>query len=84
MQEWKLVAESWLASLPTGEEFTADRMIAAIGLQDDPTQGQNRNRVIGARMSAWAKAGEISFTGSFSRSKRPEGHGNRQPVWRKA
>lgn len=84
VQQWRLIAEEWLREMPGGTEFTADTMIAAIGLPDGPTQGQNRNNVIGARLSAWSKSRAIVFTGRFHRSERPERHGNGQRVWRKA
>lgn len=81
VQMWKILAAEYLFSLSSGTEFTADDMVAEIGL---PDEGVNRNNVVGAWFSAHAKAGDIVFANRLGRSKRVVRHGNLQRVWRVA
>lgn len=79
VQQWKDNAQAWLDRQPSGTEFTADQLVAAIGL---PDSGPARNNVVGAWISAQSQLGRISFTGAFRKSERVAGHGNLQRVWK--
>lgn len=80
VQEWKDAADLVLALLPRGSTFTADYIVARVGL---PDEGVARNNVVGAWFSAKSKAGILRFTGRFQKSERVIGHGNLQRVWEK-
>lgn len=76
---WKTRAGDWLDEQPEGLLFTADDLVAAIGL---PDSGVARNNAVGAWISAQSQAGRIEFSGEFRKSRRVEGHGNLQRLWR--
>lgn len=76
---WKLQADAWLDEQPQGALFTADDLIAAIG---KPDVGQGRNNAVGAWINAQRNRRRIEFTGRISKSRRVEGHGNMQRLWR--
>lgn len=80
VQEWKDAAEILFERIPGGATFTADDIVARIGL---PDTGVARNNVVGAWFSSKSKAGAIRFTGRFRKSERVIGHGNLQRVWEK-
>ena len=80
VQVWKIMAGGWFNQLPIGAEFTADRLVAAVG---KPDEGVYRANAIGALISSWSKRGLIDWTGRFAKSERVEGHGNLQRVWRR-
>lgn len=75
---WKLEADAWLATLAPGTVFTADELVAAVGL---PDIGPTRNNVVGAWFSAKSKSGQLRFENRMRKSKRPERHGNANRVW---
>ena len=77
--DWKQRAAWWLQGRSDGSVFTADDLVAAVGL---PDTGPARNNVVGAWISAQAKTGLIEFTGELVKSRRVEGHGNLQRRWR--
>lgn len=80
VQEWKAKADEMFERAPISAQFTADNIVARIGL---PDEGVARNNVVGAWFSAKSKAGRIRFTGRFLKSERVIGHGNLQRVWEK-
>ena len=75
---WRRRADQWLADQPVGVEITADKLVAAVGL---PDTGPARNNAVGGWMSAQAQGGRIRFTGRYTKSARPIGHGNLQRIW---
>ena len=81
VQQWKEAANEWLATRDRGVVFTADSLVAVVGL---PDVGPARNNVVGAWVSAQSKMGRIVFTGRLKKSERVERHGNLQRVWRVA
>lgn len=77
---WKEAARAaidTLAAVP-GHTFTADDVIAAVGL---PDHGPNRNNAVGAIMAAAGKRGVIAKTGHYAKSRRPAGHARMVAVW---
>lgn len=73
--EWAHRADHWLdACTDHGSVFTADDLIAAIGL---PTGSENQ---IGARFQAWRKAGYIRQAG-VTTSTRRSNHGRLLRAW---
>lgn len=76
---WREQADQWLDAQPYGTLFTADDLVAAVGL---PDSGQGRNNVVGAWVGSQARRGLIEFTGRMGKSRRVEGHGNLQRLWR--
>jgi hypothetical protein len=81
VQAWKEAAGYWLFDLPPGHTFVADDLVAVVGL---PDSGPGKNNVVGAWISAQAKAGRIVWTGEYRKSARVVGHGNRIMEWRLA
>lgn len=80
VQLWKDAALSWLRGIEHGREFTADDLVAEVGL---PDRGVARNNVVGAFFGAQSKLRLIVWTGRFAKSERVIGHGNLQRVWRR-
>jgi len=78
VEAWKGNAESWLEGVERYATFTADDLVAVIGL---PDQGVARNNVVGAWLAAKSRKGVIRWTGRFKKSERVIGHGNLQRVW---
>jgi len=78
-QPWRMRASAWLLAQPAGIEFTADDLVAVIGL---PDVGVNRNNAVGAWVAAQARLGRIVWTNRYRRSARVVRHGNLQRVWR--
>lgn len=76
---WKEQAEWWLEQQVSGFVFTADDLVASIGL---PDTGPARNNVVGAWINAQARHRRIEFSGELRKSRREAGHGNLQRVWR--
>lgn len=76
---WKEQAEWWLEQQEPGFIFTADDLVADIGL---PDHGAARNNVVGAWINAQARHRKIEFSGELRKSRREAGHGNLQRVWR--
>lgn len=76
---WKAAAAAWLGEQPRGRVFTADDLVAAIGL---PDSGVARNNVVGAWVAAQARRGRIVWTGEWRKSRRVIGHRNPQRVWK--
>lgn len=76
---WKEQAEWWLEQQEPGFVFTADDLVADIGL---PDTGPARNNVVGAWVNAQARHRRIEFSGELRKSRREAGHGNLQRVWR--
>ncbi len=79
VQLWKAAAGRWLLELLPGTLFTADDLVAAIGL---PDEGVARNNVVGAWIAAQSKLGLIVWTKQFRHSERVIGHRNLLRVWR--
>lgn len=79
VQLWKQQAERWLDEQPQGRLFTADDLVGDVGL---PDVGQGRNNVVGAWTNAQQRRRRIEFTGRLDKSRRVEGHGNLQRLWR--
>jgi hypothetical protein len=71
--EWKARAEAWLERQPTGTRFTADHLVAAVGL---PHGSPNQ---VGATIRAWA-GHRIRAIGA-ELSTRRECHGRLVRVW---
>jgi hypothetical protein len=80
VQAWKAAAGAWLGGRSRDSEFTADDLVAAIGLPDPSDRG--KNNVVGAWINAMARAGKIVSTEKRRKSARPQGHANPQLVWR--
>ena len=80
VQVWKKRADEWFYALAWGMVFTADTLIAAVGV---PDIGANRNNVVGAWFSGKARKGEIEWTGHFAKSGRATRHASYQRIWRK-
>ena len=62
----------------TGTPFTADDVIARVGL---PSWGTNNNNAVGAIFSAAVKRGWIVPTGVYRKSRRPKSHARVIAVW---
>lgn len=77
---WTLQAEAWLDEQPQGSLFTADDLQAAIGKPEPDKNG--RSGAAGAWINAQARRRRIESTGRKSKSRRVEGHGNEQTLWR--
>jgi hypothetical protein len=73
--EWTARANAWLAGLSLGVIISADDLIAEEGL---PKGSANQ---VGARFSAWAKAGLIRIEGVKTAHRR-ESHGRLVRTWR--
>lgn len=78
VQEWKEHAERWMMSKPCGFEFTADDLIYAIGV---PSEGANKNNVVGAWFNAKSKSKAIFWTGRVKHSSRVSRHTGLHRVW---
>lgn len=77
--EWRNRALDAIRDLAaTGLPFTADEVIAAVGL---PDVGPNRNNAVGAVFSAAAKRGWIVKTGHYRPSRRVLAHARVVAVW---
>jgi hypothetical protein len=79
VEQWKATADVWFASLPVGERFTADTLVHECGL---PDEGQNRNNVVGAWISAKARVGQCREVGRV-KSRRVVGHRRKITLWAK-
>jgi hypothetical protein len=77
---WMDRADRWLAEQPRGRLFSSDDIVAAIGRPHQIAAG--KNNVIGAWTNSRARLGRMEDTGRMVRSKRVEGHGNKQALWR--
>jgi hypothetical protein len=78
VQPWRVIAAAELEQLATaGSPFTADDLVAVVGL---PDTGQNRNNAIGGLFGSAAKRGTIRRTG-FRRTERVLGHARTVSVW---
>ena len=76
---WAMRAHDAITELArTGREFTADEVVARVGL---PDAGTNRNNAVGAVFASAAKQGEIVKTGAYRPSRRVIGHGRIVAVW---
>jgi hypothetical protein len=73
-EEWTRRADGWLNTLYIGVIITADDLIADEGL---PNGSANQ---VGARFSAWAKAGRIRIEGVRQATRR-ESHGRLLRTW---
>lgn len=78
VQAWKDAASAWLEAQSSELEFTADDLIAAIGVADE---GANRNNVVGAWLNTQRRTGRIRFAGRLRKSERISRHGNLVRVW---
>jgi hypothetical protein len=78
---WRERADRWLAEQPQGRLFTADDLVAAID-KPFPAGGPAENNAIGGWINAQARGRRIEFTGRLSTSRRVQGHGNLQRLWR--
>jgi hypothetical protein len=77
--EWKHRALDAIHDLAaTGQPFTADEVVAAVGL---PDFGSNRNNAVGAVFSAATKRGWIVHTGVYRKSRRVISHARAVAVW---
>jgi len=76
---WKEQADWWLDQQEPGFVFTADDLVADVGL---PDHGAARNNAGGAWVGAQARQRRIEFSGELRKSRREVGHGNLQRVWR--
>lgn len=78
---WKEHAERVIYNLATtGLPFTADDVVAEVGLPDG-TVGMNRNNGVGAIFSACAKRGWITPTGHYMKSRRRSNHSAVLAIW---
>ena len=76
--EWALMAKATIIELAsTGQPFTADDVIEAIGL---PSYGVNANNAVGAAVSAFARKREIVRVG-FVQAKRAQSNGRIISLW---
>lgn len=73
--EWTARANAWLSSMYLGVIISADDLVAEEGL---PKGSANQ---VGARFSAWAKAGLIRMEGVKTAHRR-ESHGRLVRTWR--
>jgi hypothetical protein len=78
---WKEHAERAIYNLATtGLPFTADDVVAEVGLPDGRV-GMNRNNGVGAIFSACAKRGWIKPTGHYMKSRRRSNHSAVLAIW---
>jgi hypothetical protein len=78
---WKEHAERAIYNLAaTGLPFTADDVVAEVGLPDRSV-GMNRNNAVGAVFSACAKRGWIRSTGHYMKSRRASNHSAVLAIW---
>lgn len=79
---WKDHAMGALYDLAsTGKTFTADDLVARVGLPDANAVGMNKNNAVGAIFSAAAKAGWIVPTGNYRKSVRRSNHSAVLAIW---
>lgn len=79
VRNWKAAAAKWLSEQQAGRIFTADDLVAEIGL---PDEGKDRNNAVGAWVAGMSASGRIVFTGKFRPSERVIRHRNSQRVWK--
>jgi hypothetical protein len=78
---WKEHAERAIYRLATtGLPFTADDVVAEVGLPEGKV-GMNRNNGVGAIFSACAKRGWIRPTGHYMKSRRRSNHSAVLAIW---
>jgi len=77
---WQQDAGRWFMTLPEGTTFTMDDVIRAVGL---PSEGANRNNVVGAWINGLARMKFISWTGRLVKSERVTRHAGEAKEWRK-
>ena len=70
---WTAEALRWVYRLPTGTEFTAEDLCAAVGRPERPNS-------VGARLSALARSGLIVEAG-YVQAERSERHASRMLRW---
>lgn len=81
--DWSPAATRALRDLAaTGEGFTADDVVARVGLPRGTAQ--NANNALGGLFAGASRAGLIVRTGDMVESRRREGHARRITVWRGA
>lgn len=75
---WSLAADDWLAQLDPGEQFTADDLVAAVGLPD------GSHNAVGAWVRGSAAGGRIADSGTVRKATRVASRTRRLVVWCKA
>jgi hypothetical protein len=78
--QWKHVVDTFVCSLPLGEEFTTDRVWFNIERAGVTTP---EPRALGAIMLALARANIITKTGRYQPTTRAKAHARPIPIWRR-
>lgn len=78
--EWQHDAQLEYFNWPLGFVFTPDFLVSRIGL---PSEGANKNNVVGAWINGMAKAGFIVWTGNTVKSQRVKRHAGEAKEWMK-
>lgn len=80
LKEWKIAAQACLERLArAGVEFTADDLVAHVGLPRLPLPGMNN--AVGGAIARFARSKRIHRVG-YRPSIRPQNHGRVVAIWR--
>lgn len=78
--EWTWWAEAWVEDQTTGSRFTADTVVAVLGLPTEANGYTLSNNALGAVMMRLAKRGEIRPVG-YEASERVSSRGRVLRIW---
>lgn len=79
-REWARKAEDWFATLISGDTFTSEDMIDAVGFPDQ--RSINSNNAIGAKVRTWSHQGLITKVG-YAKTTRSKSHSRIIVIWEK-
>jgi hypothetical protein len=82
IEDWKDAAREAVIEMPIGHTFTADDLIAVVGLPSGDA-GQNENNAVGAIINGMAKQKLIAKTASRVNATRKGSHARELTVWRR-
>lgn len=79
-QEWSDKADAWLETLISGDLFTSEDLVQAIGYPDQ--RFSNLNNAVGAKIRDWAHK-SLSVHRGYAKSTRPVSHARIIKLWEK-
>ncbi len=77
---WSFDADVWFGNLASGERFTSEDLIDAIGLPDK--SNPNSNNAVGAKIRTWSYGGTVERVG-FEKTRRVSSHARMVTIWEK-
>lgn len=78
---WAERANAWIVSLPGGRVFSANELVAAVGLPNPDPDKPNRNNAVGALFSSAAKRDLMHKTGGYKPSTNSANRGAVVAIW---